>query len=243
MIHRWRLMSFLHWRYPVDTVRRLLPDGLAVHTFDGDAWVGLLPFLMDDVRAPWVPPLPWLSRFPETNLRTYVRGPDGRTGIWFFSLDAGRLPAVAAARLGLGLPYCWSDMSVRIRGSLAYRGRRRVPGLPGAGYNVRIRPGVAYRDDELTPLDHFLTARYRLYSQVRGQLAAVDVQHPAWPLHRAELLELSEDLIRAAGLSEPHGPPLVHASPGVRVRIGMPQMVAAAGPAEHGSGSARRMPR
>jgi uncharacterized protein len=228
MMHQWRQMSFLHWRYPVEAVQPLLPEGVAVHTFDGDAWVGLLPFLMDDVRPPWVPPLPWLSRFPETNLRTYVRGPDGATGIWFFSLDAARLPAVAAARLSLGLPYCWSQMSVRADGdAMVYRGRRRSPGPRGAGYAVRIRFGAAYREDELGPLDHFLTARYRLYSELLGRLVAVDVQHPPWPLRRAQLVELRQDLTGAAGLPRPHGPPLLHASPGVQVRIGLPDLAGA----------------
>ena len=112
------MLTFLHWRYPPETVQALLPDGLEVETFDGVAWVGLIPFLMDRVRPRWLPPVPWLSRFPETNVRTYVRGPDGRTGIWFFSLDAARLPAVLAARVGFGLPYYWSEMSVRAMGDM-----------------------------------------------------------------------------------------------------------------------------
>lgn len=228
MSHRWRQMSFLHWRYPVDAVQPLLPDGLVVHTFDGGAWIGMLPFLMDDVRPPRAPSLPWLSRFPETNLRTYVRGPDGGSGIWFFSLDAARLPAVAAARLSLGLPYCWSDMSLHADDdAMVYRGRRRLPGPPGVGYEVRMRFGAAYAEEQLGPLDHFLTARYRLYSRVRGRLVAVDVQHPPWPLRRAELVELRQDLTRAAGLPTPRGAPLLHASSGVQVRIGVPHLAGA----------------
>lgn len=219
-------MSFLHWRYPAEVIRPLLPDGLAVHTCDGDAWVGLLPFVMDEVRLPGMPPLPWLSRFPETNLRTYVRGPGGHSGIWFFSLDAARLPAVAGARLGLGLPYFWSDMKVtRRENSLVYRGQRRLSGPQGVGYHIEVGMGEAYRDDELTPLDHFLTARYRLYSAMLGRWVAVDVEHPPWPLHRAEVVKLRQNLTQAAGLPDPTGTPLVHASPGVRVRIGVPRKV------------------
>src|SRR5260221_14152588 len=104
MIQRWRSVTFLHWRYPEEAVARLLPRRLRLDTHEGQAWVGLIPLLMDEARAPGVPALPWLSRFPETNLRTYVRGPDGGTGIWFFSLDAARAPAVASARPGFGLP-------------------------------------------------------------------------------------------------------------------------------------------
>src|SRR6266545_3110550 len=90
----------------------LLPPGLEVETFDGAAWVGLVPFLMDGVRPPGVPPLPWASRFPETNVRTYALGPDGRGAIWFLSLDAARLGAVLTARASYALPYFWSRMSV-----------------------------------------------------------------------------------------------------------------------------------
>jgi uncharacterized protein len=112
MHHLWRQLAFLHWRYPADTVQARLPAGLVVQTFDGSAWLGLIPFLMDQVRAPALPALPWLSRFPETNVRTYVQDTRGRSGIWFLSLDAARLPAVLGARAGYRLPYFWSAMSV-----------------------------------------------------------------------------------------------------------------------------------
>src|SRR6266536_756176 len=91
MLQHWRRLTFLHWPYPPPAVQALLPPGLEVETFDGAAWVGLVPVLMDGVRPPGVPPLPWASRFPETNVRTYALGPDGRGAIWFLSLDAARL--------------------------------------------------------------------------------------------------------------------------------------------------------
>jgi uncharacterized protein YqjF (DUF2071 family) len=226
MIQQWRWMTFMHWSYAPEVIQPLLPAGLSVQTFDDAAWVGLLPFLMDGVRLPRAPALPWLSRFPETNLRTYVRAPDGGTGIFFLSLDAARLPAVAAARAGLALPYSRSDMAVDRDGDVAaYRGRRRVPGPVGAGYRVRARFGERYRDSELTPLDHFLTARHRLYTVLLGRLVAVHAQHPPWPLRHAHLLELRQDVVQAAGLPAPGDPPVVHASNGVTVRIGLPCLV------------------
>jgi uncharacterized protein YqjF (DUF2071 family) len=224
MVHRWQRMAFIHWRYPAEVVQPLLPPGLTVQTFDGSAWVGLLPFLME-VRPPRLPAVPWLSRFPETNVRTYVYGPDGRTGILFFSLDAARLPAVAAARASLGLPYFWSDMAVSTDGeTTTYRGRRRVPGPAGAGYDLRVRFGEAY-DKGPTLFDNYLTARYRLYSRVLGRLVSVEVEHPPWPLRRAELLGLRQDVVQAAGLPAPTGPPVLHASDGVKIRIGFPRLV------------------
>jgi hypothetical protein len=231
MIHQWRLMTFLHWRYPVDVIAPLLEPGLRVHTFDGTAWVSMTPFDMRGVRPPGVPPLPWLSRFAETNVRTYVRGPDGGAGIFFFSLDAARLPAVLAAQAGLRLPYRWSDAGVRIGGGcLHYRGVRRWPGPAGVGYRARIQVGARYDDAELGPLDHFLTARFRLYTRVSGRLVSVDVEHPPWPLYRARVVDLRQDLLSAAGLPPPGAAPLLHASSGVRVRIGVPRTVPHDGP-------------
>jgi uncharacterized protein YqjF (DUF2071 family) len=219
MYQHWRSLTFLHWRYPVDAVQRLLPAGLQVQTFDGSAWVGLIPFLMDQVRAPGIPSLPWLSRFPETNVRTYVQASDGTAGIWFFSLDAARLPAVLAARAGYRLPYFWSQMSVYAdRPAYRYRCQRRWPGPRGARCNAAVRLGAQLPAGEL---EFFLTYRFRLYTVIAGRLASALAAHPPWPLHRAELDELDEDLLVAAGLPAPAGEPLVHGSPGVAVRIGM----------------------
>jgi uncharacterized protein YqjF (DUF2071 family) len=221
-------MTFLHWAYPPEVVQPFLPDGLEVQTFDGRAWVGLLPFLMQGVRAPGVPPLPWISAFPETNLRTYVRGPDGQTAIWFFSLDAARLPAVLAARATYWLPYFWADMAVHQDGRcVTYRSRRRWPRPRGARCDATIQIGDELVPAELTELDHFLTARYVLYTVIGGRLAYARAEHAPWPLARATLVELQQDLLGAAGLPWPLGEPLVHFSPGVSVRIGPWKMVQA----------------
>jgi uncharacterized protein len=228
MLQTWRQLTFLHWRYPAPVVQALLPAGLTVEPYDGTAWVGLLPFLMDDVRPPGVPGLPWLSRFPETNVRTYVQGPDGRTGIWFFSLDAARLPAVAAGRVGYGLPYIWSDMAVRADGpAWVYRCTRRINRKARCDATVEV--GRALTPPEQAPLDRFLTARHRLYSVLAGRLIAANAEHGQWPLRRARVTGLDANLLENAGLPAPPGEPLVHASPGVRVRIGMWRPVNAPG--------------
>ncbi|MFG6192734.1 YqjF family protein [Nonomuraea sp. JJY05] len=220
MYHRWLHMTFLHWRYPAEVVREVVPDALTVETFDGSAWVGLTPFLMTDVHMPGLPALPWLSSFPETNCRTYVRDPRGRSGIWFLSLDAGRLAAALGGRTGYWLPYHWSDMSVRADGGRRrYRCRRRWPGPQGTRCDAELEAGALLTgSDELA---HFLTARYRLFTMVAGRLAAADVEHPAWPLQHTELISLDQDLLRAAGLPDPGDAPVLHASPGVDVRVGM----------------------
>jgi uncharacterized protein YqjF (DUF2071 family) len=222
MYHQWNWISFIHWRYPVAVVQPMVPAGLTVETFDGSAWIGLTPFLMEGLRAPGVPAVPWLSRFPETNVRTYVRDGRGRSGIWFLSLDAARLPAVLAARASYRLPYFWSDMAVRVSdGRLEYRSRRRLPSLRRARCHAEVALGAPLDEPARDQLAHFLTARFRLFTVIAGRLAAAEAEHDDWPLHHGELRRLDQNLVQSAGLPPPIGSPLVHASAGVPVRIGM----------------------
>ena len=219
MYHRWDHITFLHWAYPPSVVQPLLPPGLSVDTINGETWVGLTPFLMQGVRIPAVPALPWLSRFPETNLRTYVTGPDGQSAIWFLSLDAARLAPVLAARATYRLPYFWADMSVQVENDVVrYESRRHWPHR-ARRCHATARVGGLIPTTELDELDHFLTARHVLYTVVAGRLAFAHAEHPPWPLARATLEELDEDLLAAAGLPPPAHRAVVHHSPGVLVRI------------------------
>ncbi|GII76682.1 hypothetical protein Sru01_16640 [Sphaerisporangium rufum] len=214
-------MTFLHFRYPPEAVQAFLPDGLVTDTFDGHAYVGLTLFLMEGVRAPGVPALPWLSSFPETNVRTYVRDGRGRDGLWFFSLDAARLPAVAAGRAGYRLPYHWSRMAVTAaEDRVRYRSRRRWPGPAGARCDADVELGAPLAPAERDGFAVFLVERYRLFTLAAGRLATAEVAHPPWPLRHARVTRLEQDLLAAAGLPAPGHPPVAHASAGVAVRIG-----------------------
>lgn len=219
MHQRWSRVAFLHWRYPPEGVRPLLPAGLSADICDGSAWISVTLLLMEGVRPPGLPALPWLSRFGEINVRSYVRDTQGRQGIWFLSLDAARLPAVLAARVGYRLPYFWSRVRVRVSGDRIGYHCLRHQGNARCAAEVELGGPLAQTSrDELA---EFLTARYRLFTRVAGKLAAAEAEHPPWPLRHARLLSLDEDLLTAAGLPAPAGAPLVHASPGVAVRIGM----------------------
>lgn len=221
MVHSWDELTFVHWRFDPAAVQRLLPAGLTVETFDGAAWVGLVPFFLR-VGLPRVPPVPWLSRFPETNVRTYARSADGTSGVWFFSLDAARLGAVVVARTTYRLPYFWSKMSIERSGStIRYRTARRLP-RPRARSAVAVEIGERYQSTELSELDHFLTARWALFSAPRSGLHHALASHDPWPLHRARIIALEDTLVTAAGLPAPSGDPVVHYAPTVKVRIGWP---------------------
>ncbi len=228
MYQRWDSLAAIHWAVRPEQVQRLLPAGLTVDTHDGKAYVGLIPFHMQDIRPPGIPEgVPWIGTFPETNIRTYVRGPDGTPGVWFHSLDITRLAAVLVARGWYRLPYMWAGMRIERDGArLRYAGRRRWPGPRGAGSEVEVEVGDPLRPDEVSDLEHFLSARWGLFAWSRPSgLVYARVEHPRWPLHRARLVSLREDLMAAAGLTRPGDQPVVAWSPGVDVRIGLPRRV------------------
>lgn len=223
---RWARLAAVHWAVEPATVQRHLPDGLTVDTFEGRAYVGLLPFDMRDVRPPGVPPvLPWVGDFPETNVRTYVLTPTGERGVWFHSLDASRLGAVLVARGLFRLPYMWARMSITTSpGRIRYRTRRRWPGPRGTRSDLALRVGPRLVADEVTPLDDWLSARWR-FVDARGRgVVAAPMHHEAWPLHSATVEHLDDQLVAAAGYPAlADGPPdHVRFSPGVDVTGGFP---------------------
>jgi uncharacterized protein YqjF (DUF2071 family) len=212
MYQSWNHISFLHWRCSAALLQDRLPAGLEVDTEGGSGWISITPFLLENLRTSWIPPLPWVSRFPETNLRTYVRGAAG-PGIWFFSLDAARLPAVFAARATFGLPYYWAQMRVRVDDrSVRYQSTRGRE----AATAIQISIGEPFRSDALS---QFLTERYRLYATYMDRLISVAVQHQPWPLRHARVLQLEQTLTSAAALQVQAQPDLIHYSNGVDVRF------------------------
>ena len=222
MLQRWEQVTFVHWPYDPSVVQSRLPDDLVVDTFDGRAWVGLVAFYMRNIRLPYLAPVPYLGTFPETNVRTYVRGPDGLPGVWFDSLDVTRLLPVLVARGTYRLPYRWSQMSiVRSDDTITYTTKTRWPGPFGATSRLAVHPGEAVAQQG--ELERFLTARWGLYSRLGRASAYAPVDHPVWPIREAELLDLDDQLVVAAGYPEPGSAPLVHYSPGVPVRVGVPR--------------------
>jgi uncharacterized protein YqjF (DUF2071 family) len=219
-LQRWEAMTFLHWAYDAAIVAPLLPTELELDTWDGDAWVSITPFLMADFRLPGLPAVPGVSTFPETNVRTYVRGPGGDDGIWFLSLEADSVATVVAASTVYGVPYRWADMAVEQGEVTRYRSRRRFG--PEVGHDIRVRPE---RPCPLpSELDHWLTGRWRAWTRIAGRLATAPVEHQPWPLWDATVVDLEQSLLSSVGLAEPEGPPLVQYSPGVDVRLGPPRL-------------------
>jgi uncharacterized protein len=211
MAQSWHDLLFAHWAVSAEMLRPHIPADLSIDTFEERAWVGVVPFRMTGVRLRFTPALPWLSAFPELNVRTYVSF-GGKPGVWFFSLDAANPLAVAVARAWFGLPYFRARMScVQKNGWVEYHSERTHAGTPSAVLKARYRPqGDAF---EVRPgsVEHFLTERYCLYAaKSKGRIYRGEIHHPPWALHGAKA-EISENsMAEAAGIMLPSESPMVH---------------------------------
>jgi len=220
----WCDLLFAHWPVPIERLAPLVPPPLELQTFDGTCWVGVVPFRMAGVMRRPLPDLPWISAFPELNLRLYVEH-EGRPGVWFLSLDATNPFAVWAARRFFHLPYEHARIDVsESRDGITYRADRRNGRASFAG---RYAPTGPVRAASPGTLEHWLTERYCLYARsARGALLRAEVHHPPWPIQDAEAR------IDINTLAAPHGfaldglPVLLHFSRRIDVVVWSPQLVA-----------------
>ena len=232
MSQRWCDLLFAHWPVRPSSLRPLIPDRLEIDTFDGEAWIAVVPFRMEAVRPRWLPAVPWLSSFPELNVRTYV-SLDERPGVFFFSLDATNPVAVSLARRWFFLPYLRARIDCAADGSeIAYGATRTHAGAPSARFEARYGPVGDVFQATRGSLEHFLTERYCLYASdtsvggSSGRLYRGEVHHGPWPLQPAAASLGTNTLIEAAGLEgvtdrQPH---LLFVR-GIDVRVWTPRRV------------------
>ena len=197
MVQKWRDLTFLHYSVEPEVVQSKLPPGLTVDTFDGKAWVALVPFWMTGIRFPWLPAVPGTHTFPETNVRTYVHRDGKEPGVWFFSLDAANSLAVQFARRFYNLPYFRSDMKVTETGIVSYEAVRR---RSGAKHSIETEIGDLLVLPQPGSLEFFLVERYLLYSERGGRLFTGRVAHPPYEIREARALRCKETMLEASGL-------------------------------------------
>lgn len=205
----WRELLFAHWPVPADVLQPLVPEPLTIQEFDGTSWLALVPFRMTGVMLRPLPDLPWVSAFPEVNVRIYVEH-GGKPGVWFLSLDASNPLAVWAARRFFHLPYFRARMSLTRRGEWVDYRSERLEG-PGAELTASYRPKSAPYLAAPGTLEHFVTERYCLYARAPdGSVWRNEVHHQPWPLQKAEAEIRTNTLFAPHGLAV-HGPPaLLH---------------------------------
>lgn len=220
LLHQcWGKLLFIHWAIDADLIRPLIPAELSIDTFEGKAWIGVVPFTMWGIRASFLPAIPGASAFHELNVRTYVHH-EGLPGVWFFSLDAANKLAVWGARQFYYLPYFKAAMSLdqvgsTIRYSSIRHDRLGAPAELKAVWTIgeplaQARPGT---------IEFFLSERYCLYSHHRERLYRSRIFHQTWPLRSASLEDYQSTMIEAQGLPTPAGPPLLHYAESIAVDI------------------------
>ena len=208
MTQTWNDLLFAHWPVDAAALRARVPASFELDLFDGQAWLGIVPFHMTNVAPRFVPALPWVSAFPELNVRTYVRA-GGKPGVFFFSLDAGNPVAVGAARTLLNLPYYTAEMAATpAGGGIAYESRRD---RPPAEFRATYRGHGDPRPPAPGTLEYFLTERYCLYAVNHRHVAyRLDIHHPPWPLESASAEIAINTMAEAAGVRLPAMAPLLH---------------------------------
>jgi uncharacterized protein YqjF (DUF2071 family) len=215
MRQTWHDLLFAHWPVDADQLLGYIPPGLELDTFDGTAWLGVVPFRMSGVRPRNLPAVPWLSAFPELNLRTYVkRRPPAppQPGVVFYSLDAANPLAVSIARRFYHLPYYRASMQLVDDGNtIRYRSQRTHSGASPAAFVADYAPTGGIYTASSDTLDQWLTERYCLYTtDARGRLNQAQIHHIPWPLQTAECELYENTVAAAAGLALPNVPPLLH---------------------------------
>ena len=216
MRQRWYNLLFAHWRMDPAALRGTIPSGLELDTFDGSAWLGVVPFGMSGICLRHTVPLPWISRFLELNVRTYVVA-GGRPGVYFFSLDAANPLAVRVARTWFKLPYFDAAMGMREApgGWIEYQSRRTHRGAPPASFRGRYRGVGEPRRSQPGSLAYFLTERYCLYTAARDGLYRGDIYHDPWALQAAEAEIQENTMVAAHGFTLPPEPPVLHFAPSI----------------------------
>lgn len=213
MQQTWSKLLFAHWPVKASALRSLIPAGLEIDTFEGSAWVAVVPFYMSNVRFRYVQPIPSAREFCELNVRTYVvPKTGGKPGVWFFSLDASSRLAVQGARAAFRLPYYNAQMRLNVdAGMVSYTSRRTHRRTRPAAFEARYQPDSAVFQTQPGTLEHWLTERYCLYAaDGRGSIYQGDIAHDPWPLQTAQAEIHLNTMAQAAGIPLPETPPLLH---------------------------------
>ena len=211
----WNDLLFAHWPIETALLRPLIPPALELDTFDGQGWLAVTPFHMTGVRLRGTPALPGISAFPEMNVRTYVQF-GGKPGVFFFSLDAGSRLATWAARISYHLPYFFARMKVTGENGWINYESQRTSSIRLRG---RYRPASDVHIRSKESLEHWLTERYCLYTEVRGTVFRSEIHHEPWPLQDAEAEIQENSMAAAAAIELPEVPPLLHFAKSLDVLI------------------------
>jgi len=219
MHQNWGKLLFMHWAIDAEDLRPLIPAQLSIDTFDSKAWIGVVPFTMWGIRAPFLPAIPSTSAFHELNVRTYVHF-NGVPGVWFFSLDATNGLAVWGARAFYHLPYFNARMSLAQKAKAVDYSSTRIDNRGrSADFQATWQIGEPLSQSAPGSLEFFLTERYCLYTYHRDRIYRSRIFHQPWPLQSATVDSFHSTMIESLGVVAPSGEPLLHYAESIAVDI------------------------
>ena len=221
MYQSWRDLLFAHWEYAPEVIQATLPKGLTVDTYQGRAYLGVVPFFMRNIRPRFCPAVPGISNFLEMNLRTYVYDSSGTPGVWFYSLDANQWLAVRLARKFFHLPYYDAKMTAKKSNKIYYEVIRKSAAVNGSS-------SFSYRGGDIAPapaensLEFFLIERYVLFAEdsANKKLYSGRVYHRPYSLLNVDAKVHEVAVLEQAGFAHPkREPDHLAMSAGVDVEI------------------------
>ena len=211
MTMSWVNLLAAHWPVSPELLADHIPAGLRLDTWEGDAWISVVPFEMDNVAPRGLTWWPKQMRFPELNVRTYVTADGEKPGVWFFNLEAASRLAVWGARKFFHLPYFRAEMSAELDGEeISYSSRRIHDGAPPAEFVATYAPTGSARQGDVGTFEHWIMERYCLYAARDSTLFRCDVQHEPWPLRPAQVQIETNTLFEALQLDVSSRPASAH---------------------------------
>jgi uncharacterized protein len=219
MKQSWHDLLFAHWEIDVHILKPLIPSSLEIDTYDGKAWIGVVPFHMSGIRLRFLPEIPYTSNFPEINVRTYVTFKGEKPGVFFLSLDAANWIAVKTARQFFRLPYFYADMIVKKEGESILYDSKRVDSLDSFLFKGKYSPISERYEASRGTLDYWLTERYCLYTAHNNRLFRGDISHKPWELQQARAEIFSNSMLSIPGYKIPDTPPILHYSERLDVQL------------------------
>ncbi|MGN7470580.1 YqjF family protein [Brevibacillus sp. SAFN-007a] len=217
MTQTWEHLLFAHWAVSPEAVRGLIPAGLELDTYEGRAWISVIPFLLTGVRLRRLFPVPYVTTFPEINVRTYVRA-GSQPGVYFLSLDTSHLLVTKIAESWYRLPYYHTRMDFRANADrIDFQSERRSAGAEAAAFRGSYRPVSEPALARQGTLEHWLTERYTFFCQCKqtSGLYSANVYHEPWMLQRAEADIRENSMLTPLSLSISEKPDLLVYARGV----------------------------
>ena len=215
IIRNGTMFCFYIGKYLVIFYENRYPPPLNIDTFNGDCYVSLVAFTMQKIRPRFFPSIEFISDFNEINLRTYINN-NGKRGVYFLNIEAGKSLSVLMAKLLSGLPY--EKANIRRTDDLYTSTNRKKKFVLDTEFTVK---------DPLknkTGLDKWLTERYCLFLHVNNRFYRYDIHHKEWEINSLDIRRLKLYYeIGGLHLSE-REPDLTHYSSGVKV-IAWPRKV------------------